>query len=136
MVYDRVYTPPGKYCRRAPPLPFREKIHFDPGPVSDRPRFGTKKRGKFRPPQPPISANLGVRLGLIIKGVRFPSGCGAAGQNDPGRRESERARAAAAAASSIYGQGRREEGKRRGRRERARGKGGTRAREREERIGI
>lgn len=29
VVYDRVYTPPPKYCRRAPPLDFLAKILFD-----------------------------------------------------------------------------------------------------------
>lgn len=124
MVYDRVYTPPGKYCRRAPPLGFREKIRLRPGPRSESHATRFKKRGKFAPTQPPILANLGGPPRLIIKAARFPSGRGRAGQNEPGRAE------AAAAASSIYGQGRRarasargEEGGR-GRRERARGEGG------------
>lgn len=98
MVYDRVYTPAGKYCRRAPPLHFLTKIHSGPKTAAHPSGEYIENSGKFRRTWPPILRNFGQTRGLRIDAERFLSGRSAWDKTVPADR-------------SIYGQGRRREGR-------------------------
>lgn len=108
MVYDRVYTSPRKYCRRAPPLDFLAKILFATKSVAHADAAYIENSRKFRAARPPFLRNFGHAPRPQIDSTGFLSGAAGSDKTLPADR-------------SIYGQGRRREGRTRG--ERTRGWG-------------
>lgn len=98
VVYDRVYTPAGKYCRRAPPLDFLTKIVCDRKQRADPAAAYIENSGKFRGATPPFLRNFSGAGRPRIDADRFLSGRTARDKTLPADR-------------SIYGQGRRREGR-------------------------
>lgn len=98
MVYDRVYTPAGKYCRRAPPLHFLTKIVSGVLTGTDPGERYIEKSGKFARSEPSFLRNFAATAGRFIDAERFLSGQSAWDKTLPADR-------------SIYGPGRRREGR-------------------------
>lgn len=110
VVYDRVYTPPPKYCRRAPPLDFLAKILFaGKSAVQVAARY-IKNSRKFPAAGPPFLRNFGRAADPQIDSTGFLSGPTSPDKTLPADR-------------SIYGQGRRREGRTRRGERRTRGWG-------------
>lgn len=98
MVYDRVYTPPRKYCRRAPPLDFLAKILFAGKFAAQVTARYIENSQKFSATQPSFLRNFGHAAHPQIDSVGFLSGATSPDKTLPADR-------------SIYGQGRRREGR-------------------------
>lgn len=98
MVYDRVYTPAGKYCRRAPPLHFLTKIVSAVLTGTDPGDSYIEKSGKFARSEPSFLRNFAATADRFIDAERFLSGQSAWDKTLPADR-------------SIYGPGRRREGR-------------------------
>lgn len=98
MVYDRVYTPPRKYCRRAPPLDFLAKILFAGKSAAQVGARYIENLQKFPAAQPPFLRNFGHAGRRQIDSIGFLSGATSPDKTLPADR-------------SIYGQGRRREGR-------------------------
>lgn len=98
MVYDRVYTPARKYCRRAPPLDFLTKIVSTAKTGAHRADSYIENSGKFAATCPPFLRNFAATPRPRIDAKRFLSGQSARDKTLPADR-------------SIYGPGRRREGR-------------------------
>lgn len=98
MVYDRVYTPMGKYCRRALPLDFLTKFISTRKTKADPADTYIEKSVKFTGTWPPFLRNFATTADPRIDSERFLSEQSAWDKTLPADR-------------SIYGQGRRREGR-------------------------
>lgn len=98
MVYDRVYTPARKYCRRAPPHDILTKIVSKVKTLGGGIDRYMENSGKLRLIWPPFFINFKVGSRRGIEGGRFLSGQSGRDKTVPADR-------------SIYGPGRRREGR-------------------------